>query len=60
MNEDLIHHNRALLTRAAATRAYRPLLSEETAETVMTQRRAWLLLRRRGELRAWPIYTTTP
>jgi hypothetical protein len=50
MNDDLISRNRALLTQAAATRAYAALLREETAEAVLTAHlthlRAWLLSRR--------------
>jgi hypothetical protein len=49
MSDDLIRRNRALLTQAAATRAYAALLRKETVEAVLTARltqlRAWLLLR---------------
>jgi hypothetical protein len=48
--EDLIRRNRALLTRAAASRTYAALLREEAAEAVLTAHlarlRAWLLSRR--------------
>lgn len=48
---DLIHRNRALLRRAAASRTYAALLREEAVEAVLTaklaQLRAWLLVRRR-------------
>jgi hypothetical protein len=58
MNDDLISRNRALLTQAAAIRAYAGLLREETAEAVLTAHlthlRAWLLLRRSDALRLRP------
>jgi hypothetical protein len=60
MSDDLIRRNRALLTQAAATRAYAALLREETAEAVLTARltqlRAWHLLRWRWR----PRLPTTP
>ena len=58
MNDDLISRNRALLTQAAALRAYAALLREETADAVLTAHlthlRAWLLLRRSDALRLPP------
>jgi hypothetical protein len=50
--DDLIRRNRALLTRAAASRAYTALLREETPAAMLTaylaRLRAWLLSRPRG------------